>query len=304
MQHGHHLRQQPPFKFKRVKFMAPSALVLDGLNTHKVDTSDPALQADPNFPPDKEGTWKYPAELDGWIRAHNSIRAELDKMLKVLRHLGDRELKSWEATAIKEWWAGHEEHIHGHHSNEDDVLNPFLRKRIVYPDKLEHDHDFLVKCMYAISGIVNNITNAAELLPKWKEYRNFLFPHLHEEEQVGLPLVRAYFTPEEFAPCIQSIMTKASPIELGSFFHHIGGKKEIMEFMKQEGIPFFVWYLQFKGTRTLYREKMESKVEALLSGVEPSKKAVTHKKDLQHAMSIIRDFELFSPPSSPMAMAC
>jgi len=281
--------------------MAPSTLILDGLKTHKVDTSDRTLQADKNFPPDKEGTWKTPAEVDGWIRAHDSIRAELDKMLKVLRHLGDRELKNWEATAIKEWWAGHEEHIHGHHSNEDDLLNPFLRTRIVYPEKLEHDHDFLVKCMDEISAIVKKFTNAAQLLPKWKEYRNFVYPHLHEEEQVGLPLLRAYFTPEEFAPLLQSILKKASKLELGSFFHHIGGKKEIMAFMQQEGIPFFVWYLEFKGMRALYREKMESKVEALLSGVEPSKQV--HKKDLQLAMATVHDSDLFSPPTSPMAIA-
>lgn len=289
--------------------MAPPALVLDGLKTHRVDTSDLSLQADKNFPPDKESTWKHPAEKDGWVRAHDSIRGELDKMLKVLRHLGDRELKPWEATAIKEWWAGHQEHIHGHHSNEDDLLNPFLRTRIVYPEKLEHDHSFLVQCMTDIDAIVKDITNAAALLPKWKEYRNFMYPHLHEEEQVGLPLVRAYFTPQEFAPTLQAILKKASPIELGSFFHHIGGKKDIMEFMKQEGIPFFVWYLEFKGMRALYREKMESKIEALLAGVEASsatsKRRLVHKKDLQHAMAAVRDADLFSPPSSPVvAAAC
>ena len=51
-----------------------------------------------------------------------------------------------------------------------------------------------------------------------------MLPHLREEEDVALPLCRAYFTPQEVAAKLREIMKRASPIELGSFWHTCGSK--------------------------------------------------------------------------------
>ena len=48
--------------------------------TSAVDVNDPAYQQCAEYKPDKEATWTHPPEKDGWVRAHNSIRAELRDM--------------------------------------------------------------------------------------------------------------------------------------------------------------------------------------------------------------------------------
>ena len=64
--------------------------------------------------------------------------------------------------------------------------------------------------------------------------------------------------------------------------HHQGSQAEFQKFMAQEGIPFFVWYLEFKKCRTMYREKMETLVQRVLTGVQP---ANTSKKELADAIN-------------------
>ena len=58
-----------------------------------------------------------------------------------------------------------------------------------------------------------------------------------------------------------------------------------MAFAKQEGIPFFVWYLDFKACRAKYRAAMETKIQALLTGAAPTKELIS-KKDLALAMKV------------------
>ena len=41
------------------------------------------------------------------------------------------------------------------------------------------------------------------------------------------------------------------------------------EFMKQEKIPFFVWYLVFGGALKLYEKEIVAPAEAIKAGVEP-----------------------------------
>lgn len=269
------------------------AAILKGMDTPEVNTQDLGFQADPQCKPDKESTWQYPKEQDGWVYAHNSIRMEVDKLVNVLKHLGDRTLHEWERAELKEWWAGHAEHIHGHHTNEDDILGPELRKRINLPERLETDHVGLVEALEELRVLMATVVNASHILDKVEAYRALLFPHLKEEEQISLPLVRAYYTQTEFAAVVHKILSKAGKLELGSFFHHMGSKKDIQAFMKQEGIPFFVWYLQFKPLRDNYRKKMESRLESLLRG---GSYEFTHKRDLAGVMG--HDAH-FNPPSSP-----
>merc|ERR1712054_184675 len=83
----------------------------------------------------------------------------------------------------------------------------------------------------------------AELRTLWDKYETFMLPHLHEEEQVGLPLARAYFTPAEIDKLVGKIL--------------------------KNGIPSFVWHLPgggFKALRTHYRIKMQSHIDSLLAG--------------------------------------
>jgi len=109
----------------------------------------------------------------------------------------------------------------------------------------------------------------AGLRTLWLHYETIMFPHLHEEEQVGLPLVRAYFTPKEIERMVASFMKEGDPVSIGSLVHVMGHKKDAQQFMKENGIPTFVWHIPgngFKALRTLYRTKQQVHIDSLLAG--------------------------------------
>jgi hypothetical protein len=80
-----------------------------------VDTKDPKYQGTDQFQPNKESTWKYPAERDGWMIAHNALRGEMAFMRETLQIIRSRALRQWEIQALKEAANAHLVHIHAHH---------------------------------------------------------------------------------------------------------------------------------------------------------------------------------------------
>jgi len=248
--------------------------ILDGHNTPRVDVSNLSFQANPAFKPDKAHLWQSPESHDGWIHAHNAVRFEIGEMKRVVEALtiAPITLKRWHVDAVQAWWTGHEKHVHEHHTNEDDLFNPTIRTRVVYPEKLEADHVELVAAMNAIAEHVRALQpgdTLESLRALWMDYESVMLPHLHEEEQVGLPLVRAYFTPAEIDKVVATILKRSDPVSLGAFVHVMGHKKEVKLFMKENGIPGFVWHIPgsgFKALRTLYRVRMQSHIDSLLAG--------------------------------------
>ena len=236
------------------------------------------------YKPDKEKTWTYPIEKDGWTHAHNSLRGEIDTFGEALQATVERcnagkPVEVWEVTAIQRWWKGHFEHIHDHHHNEDDKFVPFFQDRFNYPPKLEADHVTLVKHLDKIESLVTGLStedsseDLGKLAKSWDEYRQTLYPHLLEEEAVVLPLMRAYFLHEEYAALVQDIMSnpEAPKSEMGSFIHFMGEENFRSEFMKQEGIPCFVWWVGgFSSKITYYRAEVVTLVDALKSGTPAS----------------------------------
>lgn len=125
-----------------------------------------------------------------------------------------------------------------------------------------------------ISAIVDGLApngRVDELIKAWFEYESLLFPHLREEEEIALPLARAYFTPKEWMPVVQKIMNKSTKEENGSFVYFMGKNEFRRVFMKQEGIPSFVWHLYFRRCHSYYKSKMISHIHALKSGTPPPK---------------------------------
>merc|ERR1719440_183274 len=164
-------------------------------------------------------------------------------------------------------------------------MNPVLRKRIFYPEKLEADHVDLVAAMDAIAECVRSLKTGDTLEglgALWARYETIMLPHLFEEEQVGLPLARAYFTPSEIEKVTSEFLKKGDPVSLGSFVHVMGHKKDAQAFMRENGIPPFVWHVPgkgFKALRTLYREKMQSHIDSLLAGEPVSARTKRHSKE-------------------------
>jgi len=96
-----------------------------------------------------------------------------------------------------------------------------------------------------------------------------MLPHLKDEEDVGLTLYRAYFTPKDAAPIIQKIVAHSAPHEIGSLIYNQGPEVFREKFMKQEGIPSFVWYIDFKAKYKEFIKVFVNNVEALKTGEEP-----------------------------------
>mmetsp|Transcript_88201 Transcript_88201/g.122385 ORF Transcript_88201/g.122385 Transcript_88201/m.122385 type:complete len:251 (+) Transcript_88201:38-790(+) len=231
-------------------------------------------QVDPAFPPDKERD--FPPSEEGWMHAHNSLREELVLMTKALTAVTERgSLQEWEAEALGRWWTHHSEHLHSHHKNEDDLFSPFMRTRTKLPDKVEAEHKEIIGKMDELTSLIkglkpgDDLESVSNLQKAWGSYREVLEAHLLEEEQVGIPLVRAYFTHKEVSAKTQEIIKKATRCELGSFFYWMGEDHCRNSFMPQEGIPFFVWYLEFKGHVAHYRKTVMADIEAVISGTEP-----------------------------------
>merc|ERR1711981_1494930 len=77
------------------------------------------------------------------------------------------------------------------------------------------DHEQLVECMDAIAAAVSKLAagdSLADVRQLWQKYETFMLPHLHEEEQVGLPLARAYFSPAEIDKIVSKILANSEPV--------------------------------------------------------------------------------------------
>ena len=243
------------------------------------------------FLPDKEALWKYPAISDGWFRIHNTIRAEIGKFHAMLGRVSQETvIEDWQIDALKTYWRGHFELVHTHHGHEENLFNPMLKERVDLPAKLEKDHEQILKLMHKVDDEVAKLSSGASLVSRtlqpvlkaFDEYTPEMKKHLTEEENICVPLMRAYLEPKMVGDQVAQIMKQMKKTEMGSFVHHQGSQVEFQKFMAQEGIPFFVWYLEFKKCRTMYREKMETLVQRVLTGVQP---ASTSKKDLADAIN-------------------
>lgn len=101
------------------------------------DPTDKQYQLKEEFLPDKASTWKQPIEQDGWIKAHDCLRKDIATLIQAFEACASRgPIKQWESDTIKDVFGLHNNFIHEHHTNEDDVLVPFLKKKFIYPDQV------------------------------------------------------------------------------------------------------------------------------------------------------------------------
>lgn len=238
--------------------------------TATFDVKDKKWQVSEDFPPDKESTWPTPMEKDGWMHAHNALRDQLRSFIEVLEVVKLRgTLDQWEIDCIRTVWHGHYLNIHDHHENEDRIYTPFLKTRFHYPEKCETDHDALVVSMDKLSVLVKALKvgdKADNLLSSYVELEKLMLPHLKQEEDECLPLCRAYFTQEECLPKIQEIIKNENDAGMGGFIHTMGEAEFRQGFMKQEGIPFFVWYIQFWWQYRAFKKQILQPMAALKAG--------------------------------------
>jgi hypothetical protein len=107
------------------------------------------------------------------------------------------------------------------------------------------------------------------LLATWIDYEDNMKPHLLYEEEQGLPLMRAYFTPQEIVPIVTELVKVSPKHEMGALCYWNDPEYMRNEWMPQEGIPFFVWYIDFQFKFKEYKEVFVKNVNAVKEGVEP-----------------------------------
>jgi len=248
-------------------------------STSLINTSDPKWQASPKFKPDKDDKWPYPPEKDGWVLAHNMIRNDITNFIQAVSSINDRyssstSLPSWSIVSIQKFWSHHYSVVTSHHYHEDEIVTPFMKKRVILPDKLEADHEIVIEKSNQISNYINqlttdsNMSRVEELLHALRSYKEIMFPHLLEEEMISLPLLRSYFTPKEMRRAMLKILIHAmtNKNESGALIHSMGIEYFRSTFMKQEGIPSFMWHLKFKSDYNYFIRNMQSHIDALNKG--------------------------------------
>lgn len=238
-------------------------------------------QLDANHSPDKESSWKYPKESDRWFLIHVALRAEIDALQDAFAKVIERsEVPDWMLPYIQTCWSNHEASVRDHCAREDSELIPFLSSRIDFSkdDETQQEHEELTKQWDNLSKLVKGLSSSNDKVKTLKDvndcledYKALFLRHTDHEEQVGLVLMRAYFTMDEMGPLSRKLQEEAPDFSTGALIYFMGEERFRNEFMKHNGIPFFVWHVGFKKYLQKYRTEMEEPLEALKSGEEPKK---------------------------------
>jgi hypothetical protein len=233
------------------------------------DPTDPTYQVQPRYRPDKTSTWTYGLELDGWKMAHDALRGEVHDFQTALDGLTNSTMhvSAAQITALQKWWILHLKHVQSHHRNEDKIVKKFVSQRFVYPDFMEKDHPRIDVHLEEIGDIVDLLlrtTDAhergsllAQLTLAWTAYATHLLPHLQAEEDVCIPLMRAYFTMPQVHRLANRLAQTGPRVETGAIVHYVGKERvlAVMEAQKLPGPLRKVAWLLILGPRYRYYQR-------------------------------------------------
>lgn len=236
-----------------------------------------------NFPADKASKWeKFPLESDQWVLSHNAIRCEINSMIQALAtFIGKTDndgVPEWAINTIKEWWTSHVAHAADHCKSEETMYKPMFSERFKWTAEIDELHDALDSVQGKVQTTVDGLNKEESTLVAVRDalstYEEKMLKHFEVEETTALPLMRAYFSPEEVSDIQRKMLEDAPENAMGALIYAMSpdGAKFRSDFMASRGIPAFVWYLAFKGRLAHYYEDVVAKVEAIESGKETAKK--------------------------------
>jgi hypothetical protein len=102
---------------------------------------------------------------------------------------------------------------------------------------------------------------------EFKAYETDLLSYLSEKENTILPMIRAFFTATEWNKVLRETSRNDPPPSMGSFIHFQTEERFRSVFMKEHGIPSFVWYFAFRGLYNTFQKEFLQPYEALQNGV-------------------------------------
>lgn len=256
--------------------------------TFAFDPTDPRYQVQPKYRPDKTSRWTYGLELDGWNMAHDALRGEVQEFQTVLEALTVKTttISTAQITALHSCWILHRKHVQSHHQNEDQIVRRFVSRRFVYPDFMEKDHPRIDVHLEEIGSIVNQLQLTStddnvddgqqkerglllrQLTLAWTAYQTHLLPHLQAEEDVCIPLMRAYFTMSQVHRLAGRLAQSGPRVETGAIVHYVG-KENIWAVMEAQQLPKLLrhvaWWLVFGPRYRYYQRHMVQMLDILRS---------------------------------------
>ena len=106
----------------------------------------------------------------------------------------------------------------------------------------------------------------------FEPYATHMCAHLKAEEDVAIPVMRAYFTEDEFKATGKRMGSEGG--HAGSFVYYITEEKFRNEVMPRWGIPFFVWYVAFGPAMKEYEQSVIFQRQALETNTPPTDSSV------------------------------
>lgn len=248
------------------------------------DPMDPSYQVQPKYRPDKSSSWTYGLDTDGWMIAHDALRGEVSDFESVLNASKHR-ISHSQTVAIQKWWSLHVKHMQSHHKNEDKIVKHFVSQRFIYPEFMEHDHALINDHLEAINNVITelvntttdiinvNQTDAEGRLPKimklqlaWKAYMTDLLPHLKAEEDICIPLMRAYFTMSQVHHLSHRLAQSGPKVETGAIVHY-AGREKVLATMEAQRVPValqtIAWVLILRPRHEYYQREMIHLLETI-----------------------------------------
>ena len=173
----------------------------------------------------------YPMEDDIWVGTHNALRKEIVALESAMKLLQSKPMTHEEIDHLQTALATHLNHCSSHHVTEEQLLKPKLIQRIQKNNSqkasnsngtngIMPSHDDINREILKLRPLVDNLQEGDtcdKVLTQLQHYENVLLPHMKEEEETMIPLLRKYFTPSEMSPISRQFFTNGPKEMTGSY---------------------------------------------------------------------------------------
>mmetsp|Transcript_37728 Transcript_37728/g.89605 ORF Transcript_37728/g.89605 Transcript_37728/m.89605 type:complete len:285 (-) Transcript_37728:233-1087(-) len=168
--------------------------------------------------------WHISAEDDGWTMAHRGLTSHMQLLLSALRSCSTAFTDSkavLSTTTVTVLWEAFElfhANLNHHHSNEDELVFPFMKQKCSLPERVSSEHKQII---HLIDEVKTNLSELKALknpsvatqeplvgkaCDAMASLLSVSMEHFEEEEETALVLLRKNFTEEEYGPVFQKIM--------------------------------------------------------------------------------------------------
>ncbi|WP_459798716.1 hemerythrin domain-containing protein [Herbidospora sp. RD11066] len=140
------------------------------------------------------------------VMIHRVFRRESKMMPELFRRVRAGDVARAELMA--EHYHAYADGLHGHHTNEDELLWPKLLARVTLEadlvKRMEHQHEYIADTMHRVGELLPGFARTADPVVRDRiadlltDHHHALVEHLGEEEVHILPLVSAHITVAEW----------------------------------------------------------------------------------------------------------